>query len=289
MSKRYKHTRHPRKSQGALIAKIALAAIILIGLALYASRNIQPQNDQTTNRQTMPGQAQLWKITTPPDLLEIMAHYTGFTVSFNPDMHVPNYVIWELTANEAQADSVTRSGAKFTCDYSIEGCPDTYDYRNSGFDRGHMCPAADMKWSRQAMDDCHIMTNIAPQTHKLHGGPWKTLESNCRKWALRDSALIIISGPILTDRLSRRIGTTGVIVPERYFKVVLAPYANPPRGIAFIMNNYDTTGGVQPTATTIDEVETITGFDFFAALPDEIENQVESQSNYQQWQRLKTR
>lgn len=139
------------------------------------------------------------------------------------------------------------------------------------------------------MDDCHIMTNIAPQTHKLNGGPWKTLESNCRKWALRDSALIIISGPILTDRLSRRIGTTGVIVPERYFKVVLAPYANPPRGIAFIMNNYDTTGGVQPTATTIDEVETITGFDFFAALPDEIENQVESQSNYQQWQRLKTR
>ena len=116
MSKRYKHTRHPRKSQGALIAKIALAAIILIGLALYASRNIQPQNDQTTNRQTMPGQAQLWKITTPPDLLEIMAHYTGFTVSFNPDMHVPNYVIWELTANEAQADSVTRSGAKFTCE-----------------------------------------------------------------------------------------------------------------------------------------------------------------------------
>ncbi len=135
----------------------------------------------------------------------------------------------------------------------------------------------------------HIRQHPSPQTHKLNGGPWKTLESNCRKWALRDSALIIISGPILTDRLSRRIGTTGVIVPERYFKVVLAPYANPPRGIAFIMNNYDTTGGVQPTATTIDEVETITGFDFFAALPDEIENQVESQSNYQQWQRLKTR
>ncbi len=286
MTRRYNRSRRPRKSQGALISKIAFAAVVifLAALAIYAGKRIQSESETTTG---VYNSDSLLAVVTPPDLPALTVDYEGFTVSFNTRMHVPNYVAWELTADEAAATEVTRNSAKFRQDTAVDGCPTTDDYRNSSFDRGHMCPAADMKWSRKAMDDCHYLTNIAPQTHKLNGGPWQTVEANCRKWAERDSALIIICGPILTDRLTSTIGDNGVIVPERFFKVVYAPYANPPRGIAFILNNFDTTGGAQAGATTIDEVEAITGFDFFSALPDDIENKIESESNYQLWQRLK--
>lgn len=222
---------------------------------------------------------------TDKDLDSDIYRYNGFTVSYNRNLHLPNYVVWELTAEET-AGEVKRS-SKFMVDPEVVGSATLDDYRNSGFDRGHMVPAADMKWSEDAMTACHYMTNIAPQRHTLNAGAWSTLENNCRNWARRDSAIVIVCGPVLTDRLTETIGESRVAVPERYFKVVLAPYAEPPRGIGFIMPNGEVPGGVQATAMSIDEVEAITGLDFFVNLPDSIEAIVESQNRYQNWQRKK--
>lgn len=222
----------------------------------------------------------------PAGVKEQIVDYTGFIVSFNSDAHQPNYVAWELTADKLDGQAPRES--KFDTDPAVEGCATLADYRRSGFDRGHMMPAADAKWSTDAMAESHLLTNICPQDHKLNGGAWATLEGNCRKWAARDSAIIIICGPVLSDRMTRSIGTDNrVPVPERFFKVVLAPYTTPPRGIGFIMNNGQVDGGVQTAAVSIDQVEAITGFDFFASLPDEIENDVESQCAYHEWQRSK--
>ena len=131
----------------------------------------------------------------------------------------------------------------------------------------------------------HYLTNICPQDHKLNAGAWQTVESNCRRWALRDSALLIVCGPVLSDRLTRTIGESAVPVPERFFKVILAPWVKPPRGIAFVMPNGVVDGGAQAAAVSIDEVERITGFDFFPALDDSIEDVVEAQCAYHLWQR----
>lgn len=209
--------------------------------------------------------------------------YAGFTVNFNPAKHIPNYVAWELT--RSRLDGPHKRSNNFRADETVAGCPTPDDYRRSGYDRGHMAPAADMKWSQKAMDDCFYLTNICPQSQKLNTGPWRTLEEATRRWAARDSALVIICGPILTDKLTETIGGTGVTVPRRFFKVILAPYADPPRGIAFVMSNLVQPGGMQAAATSIDEVERITGMDFFAALPDDTEAQVEAQNNFNQWQR----
>lgn len=212
--------------------------------------------------------------------------YPGFKVSFNSTMHQPNYVAWELTADEARATGPRES--KFETDPDVYGCPTPADYKHSGVDRGHMIPAADVKWNPEAMKASHLLSNICPQDHRLNAGAWANLENNCRSWAIRDSAIVIICGPVLTDRMPRTIGKANKIpVPERFFKVVLSPYSNPPRGIGFIMNNGQVNGGVQATAVTIDQVEDITGFDFFASLPDEIENEVEAQCAYHVWQRKK--
>jgi endonuclease G len=137
------------------------------------------------------------------------------------------------------------------------------------------------------MQACFYLTNMSPQAAALNSGAWKKLEDKCRDWAVRDSAIIIVCGPVLTDRITKTIGDTKVSVPTRYFKVILAPYANPPRAIGFIMNNGKVEGGMQQAAVSVDEVERITGFDFFSELPDDIENEVEAQCNFTLWSRLK--
>jgi len=209
--------------------------------------------------------------------------YFGFTVNFNPEHRQPNYVAWELTAEET--DGPVPRNKKFTEDPSVEGCASLDDYRNSGYDRGHMAPAGDMKWDKRAMDACFMLTNICPQASALNSGAWKKLEEKTRLWAQRDSALIIICGPILTDRLTRSIGSGKISVPSRFFKVILAPHSSPPRAIAFIMPNAKVPGGMQQTVTTVDAVEQITGYDFFSSLPDDIENAVESKASLSAWSR----
>lgn len=211
--------------------------------------------------------------------------YEGFTVTFNEEMRQPDFVAWELTASKAMSEIASRKDADFAVDESVDGCATLEDYKHSGFDRGHMAPAADMKWSKKAMRDCHYLTNICPQLDKLNSGPWATVEKNCRKWAEKFGVIYIIAGPVLSDQLTRKIGNTPVPVPERFFKVVIAPFNNPPMGIAFLMPNGYIRGGAQSTVTTIDEIEAITGFDFFSALDDEIENDIEAQHSLMKWNR----
>lgn len=226
----------------------------------------------------------LTQVTMPAGQSGQLLHYTGFDVNFNARHHVPNYVAWELTADHANGNAADRKDSDFAPDDRVAGSAQISDYKGSGYDRGHMAPAADMKWSRRAMDDCHYFTNIVPQSNGLNRGPWQTVESNCRNWAERFGRVIIVCGPVLTDRIPATIGN-GVSVPERFFKVVLAPDANPPMGIGFLMSNFDFAGGAQSMAVSIDQVEAVTGYDFFSTLPDDIEADVEAQCSYPAWQR----
>ena len=210
--------------------------------------------------------------------------YDHFEVYFNPELHIPNVVAWELTRNETQG-AEKRSG--FATDPNVEGCADTRDYTGSGYDRGHMAPAADMKFSPEAMSQCFLMTNIAPQSHSLNSGAWKKLEEKCRAWARIDSAIIIICGPVLNPEPTEFIGKNQVAVPNAFFKVILSPFANPPRAIGFIMPNARVAGGLQATAVSVDSVEAATGLDFFSALPDSLENIIESQNRFHYWSTLK--
>lgn len=231
-------------------------------------------------------EAALSQVIIPDSVPNKMLNYTGFTVAFNPEMHQPNYVVWELRDNELEGES-TRRDAKFMQDTRVDGCATLNDYRNSGYDRGHLAPAADMKWDPAAMSDCHFLTNISPQTKKLNQGPWNNLESKSRSWAKKFGRIIIIAGPVLSDRLNCTIGQTPVPVPERFFKVLLAPDEDPPRGVAFVMENSSVAQGLDQSVTTIRDVEQITGFDFFSILPDDLEQQAETQNNYLSWDRIR--
>ena len=212
---------------------------------------------------------------------EQIIRHTGFTLSFNREHNNPNWVAWELTASEASAAG--RREDNFLPDPEVAAPHQvtTADYKGSGYDRGHMAPAADMKWSKKAMQESFFLTNICPQNHSLNSGGWKRLEEKVRLWADRDSAVIVVSGPIVQGHINRL--ESGVAVPTGFFKVLLAPFATPKRAIAFIYKNEGGQKVIERQAVSVDEVEALTGFDFFSSLPDEEENEIEKTCDYYEW------
>lgn len=279
--KRRNSNKFKDSSTGKLILFLSLTAIFVGAWTLWAGDNVDAT--QTTNVHT-PNE-ELLKVTTNPSLAEQIVEYPGMTVSFNRDKHIPNYVAWELTAEETLGD-VQRQNS-FHKDESVDGCPETFDYSYSGYDRGHMAPAGDMKWDKDAMNASFSLANICPQVKSLNTGSWKRLEEKCRQWAQADSSIIIICGPVLTDNIREFIGDSRVAVPKRFFKVILSPTSKPMRGIGFIMPNDKFEGGMQVAAVSIDSVEAVTGHDFFAALPDDVEQAVEKQCDFHYWSTLK--
>ncbi|MDO4319296.1 MAG: DNA/RNA non-specific endonuclease [Bacteroidales bacterium] len=282
MTKRNKIYRRRRRAitpQGAfIVAVIVMVVLVAAMLKTWGRDNTSgPTVDPTTD---------LTYIPTVKGINGRELQYTGFKVNFNPELHIPNYVVWTLTDSTLNGP-YSRKNAKFQADTDVEGSASPDDYRRSGFDRGHMAPAADMKWSPEAMTDCHYMTNICPQDNKLNTGAWSTVENMCRRWAERYGRLIIVCGPVVTDYMTRHIGRNDVAVPERFFKVVIAPDAKKPKGIGFLMPNSYIEGGAQQSVVSIDQIEAITGYDFFSSLPDEIETEIERQASLQDWQRGK--
>lgn len=222
----------------------------------------------------------------PEHLTNDIYNYTGFTVHFNRDTHIPNCTVYELTKEESEG-TLPRND-NFHQDENVDGCPSLDDYKYSGFDRGHMVPAGDMKWDQQAMDDCFSLANMVPQKQSLNSGAWNKLEQKVRTWAERDSALIVITGPILSkEDYKNTIGKSKVVVPGKLFKIVLATHSSPIRAIAFVYPNEKPKGGLTEHITSVDEIEAATGMDFFSSLPDDVENKIEAISDLNQWNQRK--
>ncbi len=215
---------------------------------------------------------------------QLISH-EGYVLLFDRKTNTPRWVAWQLDAEETEGD-VSRSEYEFVPDEALPGAHQvtTYDYRGSGFDRGHMCPAADMKWSEQAMYDCHYMSNICPQVSKLNQVYWERLESSCRRWASQEGSLYIVCGPVYSKKRKQWIGEDHrVAVPDAFFKVVLSLNKETAKGIGFYYTNSESQQTMESAARTIDEIETITGLDFFSELPDDQEQVLEAMNDLRSW------
>ena len=213
---------------------------------------------------------------------EQVIQHLGYTVSYNPDWLVPNWVAYELTNAETSGEQERKN--HFKPDPLVNGDPVvTGEYANSGYDRGHMAPAADMKWSEQAMRESFYMTNMCPQLHSLNAGDWKDLEELARDWAQLYGNIYIACGPIVEPDYTT-IGKNHMIaVPSAFYKVFLRQTRQGWTSIGFIMPNQ---AGNRPLMTymlSVDEVEAQTGIDFFYNLPDNLESQVESTYSVSDW------
>lgn len=202
---------------------------------------------------------------------------TGYTASYNADYKTPHWVAWELTKKETQGTE-TRTD-KFLPDPDVLGAKAyTTDYTNSGYDRGHMAPAADMKWSRQAMEESFYLSNICPQNPNLNRGDWNDLEEQSRQWAKKYGRIYIVCGPIYDSKRPKRIGNNKVAVPDAFYKVILVNDKKDPKAIGFIFPNKAGSKPLERYAVSVDSVEKRTDIDFFPALPDEVENRIEAVS-----------
>lgn len=267
--------RKKTKSRGfTKIWILVVLAIVVYVAQLLAEGSFAPQRSENVEG--------LELVVIPEGMTNDVYAYTGFTVYFNKDTHLLNCTVYELTREESQGDLPRDDN--FHQDAAVDGCATLDDYKFSGYDRGHMVPAGDMKWDERAMNDCFSLANMIPQKKALNSGAWNKLEQKVRDWAARDSALIVITGPIVSrDDLGVTIGESGVVVPGKIFKVVLAPYVTPMRAIAFIYPNEKAKGGLDKHVASVDEVEQATGMDFFSALPDDVEDAVESVSDLNRW------
>ena len=189
---------------------------------------------------------------------------------------------WQLTGAHTEGKN-KRAGVKFQedADVPLPRAVD-FDYVRSGYDRGHLCPSADNRWDATAQEQSFLLTNVCPQDHNLNVGDWHELENLCRKWAKTYGSIYIVAGPVSLKGKHKTIGKNKVTVPEAFFKVVLCMEGKP-KAIGFIYRNESGNRPKSYYVNTIDDVERITGIDFFPALPDNVEKAVEATCNLEEW------
>lgn len=207
----------------------------------------------------------------------------AYILSYNNETRCPNYVAWKLT-EERLTPNVERTDffvedEDVDLDYRVKHS----DYSNSGYDRGHMCPAADNRFDMTAMEECFTMSNICPQNRTLNAGDWNDLEEKCRRLARKSDAVYIVCGPIFNGGNNRYIGKRKkhkIAVPDKFFKVILVNNNDTYMAIGYVMDNDDSKKDLADYAVSVDVVEQLTGFDFFYNLPDSVENEVEKNNDY---------
>ena len=204
---------------------------------------------------------------------DLIITHTGYSLLYNEANEQASWVAYNLTKEETK--KIYDRTDKFITDPQITtGTANENDYSGSGYDRGHLAPAADMGWSPTAMAESFYYSNMSPQLPGFNRGIWKKLEELVRTWAVEYNSLFIVTGPVLTSGL-QSIGADKVSVPGYFYKVIL-DYEEPDiKGIGFIMRNTSSSEPLQNFAVTIDSVEKFTGIDFYPALPDAQEKIIE--------------
>ena len=203
---------------------------------------------------------------------KIITH-TGYSFLYSETHEQAYWVAYNLTKEETTRHF--KRTDQFLPDPSVttETASDK-DYKKSGYDRGHLAPAADMGWSATAMAESFYYSNMSPQKPGFNRGIWKKLEELVRTWAVENQNIYIVTGPVLTNEL-QTIGPNGVSVPNYYYKVIL-DYSEPNiKSIGFILPNSSSKEPLENFAVPIDRVEKMTGIDFFPLLEDPQEEALE--------------
>ena len=240
----------------------------LIGLETIQEQTAQPVEQTGAERLEIP--------TTIKGKQGQIIQRTGYTLAYDKKTKTPQWVAWELTKEETNGNHERTD--KFLPDPDVEGAQVvTTDYTGSGYDRGHMAPAGDMKWSKKAMEESFYMSNICPQDHNLNTKDWNNLEMKSREWARRYGKVYIVCGPIYNGKRNEYIGEHRVKVPDAFFKVILINESNKQCAIGFLFENEAGERPLKEYIVSVDQIEKTTGMDFFSALPDDVENRLEKE------------
>ena len=277
--------------------KKLLAPVLLVIAALlyylFGYQHADPEADPT-GRPT--GPAEPAPVSAPAGLAELMeipaltsggriVQHGAYVSSYNTETLIPDWVAYELTAEETGGDR-KREGIEFRMDPDLRGCTQAMreDYSGSGWTKGHLMPAADAAFSSSTMAETFYFTNICPQDETLNAGDWQYLEKKVRQWANCYGSIWVVTGPIVGENRYGTIGDRDVVVPDSFYKALLIRKKNGSySAIAFVMDNDDDRYFLKDCSMSINELETLTGFDFFPSLDDKIEDKVEGSVRLSDW------
>ncbi|WP_066852368.1 DNA/RNA non-specific endonuclease [Halodesulfovibrio spirochaetisodalis] len=223
--------------------------------------------------------AEIYKNLIPEEnISESIIHHDFYSIGYDEDTEQPAWVMYEFTVKEATAPKVQRKD-RFRPDPAIPTRSATLrDYKKSGFDRGHLAPAADMAFSKQAMRDSFFMSNMSPQRPSFNRGIWKKLEALVRSWAKKDTIIVVTAGVLEGEQ---HIGRNKVLVPEWYYKIIYVPSKR--KAIGFLLPNTGSKAALTSFVVPVDVIEGKTGIDFFASLDDGYEAVLEGNVCIEDW------
>lgn len=258
-----------------------IPAVVALGYVVYQQLHSNaantPQEDHSVVVTTDIELPQL-STNTPQQIIE----HTAYTVSYNPIWNIPNWVAYSLTKEETTGTYPREDS--FYPDPKVKGQPVVHkDYTRSGYDRGHMAPAADMKWSEQAMRESFYTTNICPQNQSLNRGDWNDLEELARDWARKYGEIYIVCGPLVSEDYNTIGQNKQIAIPDAFYKVFLRQHDTSWTAIGFVMPNQAGNRPLMSYMLSIDEIEELSGIDFFYQLPDDIENNIEKDFSTSEW------
>lgn len=290
---------------------IALLAISLLSAACHRHRpledDVESLSDSVATIEQATNDAKYVDLEIPfivRDSLNQILRRERYTVSYNRETLNPNWVAWVLTRESAQGEVEKKiwfddkGNAQGIVNFKPDMVKGTYivdaesetpspqfedwDKMPDGMSHGHMCPAGDCKTSPVAVTQSFLLTNMCVQARNLNSGSWNRLEMKCRDLAKKYGRIYIVAGPIFKDgKVSVKMGN--IAIPDAFFKVLLCMDGSP-KAIGFVYSNTNDKHNMDESACTVDDVELLTGIDFFPQLPDSIEHEVESKANLNEWQ-----
>ncbi|RED48474.1 DNA/RNA non-specific endonuclease [Seonamhaeicola aphaedonensis] len=208
-------------------------------------------------------------------------HHSSYSLSYDEDHEQAEWVAYELKKSHLSTRKFKRP--YFEIDKAVKtGAAHWRSYKNSGYDRGHLCPAGDRSYSREAHDETFLTSNISPQKHDFNSGIWNRLEQKIRYWANKYEGVFVVTGGILNGEMET-IGQDAVSVPNQFYKVLIDNNKVLPKMIAFLIPHEDSDKPLYDFVVSVDDLENLTGIDFFPQLDDTIENRLEASSSYKGW------
>lgn len=210
-----------------------------------------------------------------------VVHHDYYSLSYSETHEQPEWVAYELKKNQVVNADFERP--YFEMDLAVATKSAHWrNYKNSGYDRGHLCPAADREFSKSAYNETFLTSNISPQLHEFNAGIWNRLEQQVRQWALYYDGVFVITGGVLEDPQDV-IGTEQVSVPRYFYKIIYDQSYDTPKVAAFLMPHREENGPLSSYQVTVDRIEALTSIDFFPALDDTLEARLESTKVTKAW------
>jgi len=210
-----------------------------------------------------------------------IVHHQNYSFSYNELHEQAEWVAYELKVSHLSSTNHKRP--YFEIDKTVKtGAAHWRNYKKSGYDRGHLCPAGDRRFTKEAHDETFLTSNISPQEHKFNAGVWNRLEQKVRYWARNNDGVFVVTGGVLQNGL-KTIGDEDVSVPNQFYKVILDNNNGKIKVLGFLMDHKDSDLPLYKFVVSVDDLEALTGIDFFPQLDDSIENKLEASRSYKSW------